>query len=749
MRILIIMDPGISIPVAGYGGHERLVEMFAKEYQMQGHEVELLVTTGSHVPGCVVHGLGKVGFPPRRRDALKAIFIAWDFLRKNHRRYDLIHNFGRLFYLLPVLNKPLRKIMTYGREITGRNTNVLLSLPHQNIVFTGCSKNLISRAQATGRWVAVYNAIDFAKYELTNVGEEAPFIFLGRIEKVKGCHTAIAVAKATNNRLIIAGNISPLPEEKAYFENEIEPHIDGKQIVYAGAVNDLQKNELLGKSKALLFPIEWNEPFGIVMIEAMACGTPVIAYDTGSVDEVIEENITGLKVKDKQGMIEAIKKLSAISRKKCRERAEERFSVHKIASQYLELAAQMTKDKKIVLITTTQPAINPRLVKEANTLVENGYAVTVLYSHKIGWADAADKKIIQDSNWKAILVGGSPESEHIIFFYTRIRHRIYSWLNELWFQNASIAEKTQDRCYYEKLHIAKKINATFYIGHNLGALAIAVNAALYNDSKSGFDFEDYHRHEYEIDNTRRTERIIYLEEKYVPKVDYLSFSSEQIQKQILQDFPGFKKPNTVLLNCFTEKVLAEKITTHGKELKLLWFSQTVGPNRGLECLFEALLLLNDKNISLTIAGRLRDDVKELFPSIAKKIAGEVSFLGVLPPHALHKLAEQHDLGLALEPGISMNNDLALSNKIFTYLLAGNAIIFSETTAQNFFNNDTKAGISFMPGDVKGLAACIRYYKNELVLQKQKEYNLKLAKTKFNWELESRKLLGIITRCTNS
>ena len=338
MKILIIMDPGILIPVSGYGGHERLVEMFAKEYNRLGHDVHLLITDGSHVPNCTTHGLGRAGFPPAKKDANKAIFTAWKFLWKHRKEFDIIHNFGRLIYLLPIWNSKVKKIMTYGREITGSNINKLLKLPHKNIVFTGCSNNLISRSGAKGNWHAVYNAIDFSTYQLKEeIDSNAPLIFLGRIEKIKGCHTAIAIAKQTNNQLIIAGNISPLEKEKKYFNEEIQPHIDGVQIKYIGQVNDKQKNEWLGKSKALLMPIEWNEPFGIVMIEAMACGTPVIAFNRGSVTEVVDENITGFKVENKIEMVDAVNKVNYLSRAACREKSEERFDVKVIAQQYLSV----------------------------------------------------------------------------------------------------------------------------------------------------------------------------------------------------------------------------------------------------------------------------------------------------------------------------------------------------------------------------------------------------------------------------
>src|SRR5205814_9698253 len=118
------MDPGIMIPVKGYGGIERIIEMLAEEYVRLGHEVHLFLTTGSTVEGCVTHDFGKEGFPPNKWDARRAIPIAWKFLWKHKNQFDLVHNFGRLIYLLPILNHPVKKIMSYKREITGRNVRI-------------------------------------------------------------------------------------------------------------------------------------------------------------------------------------------------------------------------------------------------------------------------------------------------------------------------------------------------------------------------------------------------------------------------------------------------------------------------------------------------------------------------------------------------------------------------------------------------------------------------------------------------
>jgi glycosyltransferase involved in cell wall biosynthesis len=338
MRILIINDPYIPVPPRGYGGIERIVELLAKEYVRSGYTVSILAGKNSFVEGAKVYCYGKNEFPPTKITKLMSILSVWRFLIFKKSNYDVIINFGRLFYLLPVLKTKQKKISCYQREITSTNVNKALSYSPVNLKIIGCSQDLINRVGLTNVCIAIFNCVNFLNYNLTdNLPVTAPLMFLGRIEKIKGCHVAIQIAKATNHRLIIAGNISPLPEELKYYEEQIEPWIDGEQIKYVGQVNDAQKNYYLGMSKALLFPIEWNEPFGIVMPEAMACGTPVIGFNRGSVAEVIEEGITGYKVNTIEEMIAAVHKLPEISRANCREYAKIKFDVSVIAKQYLLL----------------------------------------------------------------------------------------------------------------------------------------------------------------------------------------------------------------------------------------------------------------------------------------------------------------------------------------------------------------------------------------------------------------------------
>jgi glycosyltransferase involved in cell wall biosynthesis len=191
-----------------------------------------------------------------------------------------------------------------------------------------------------GKWDTVFNGVDLAKYTFQReVGADAPLAFLGRLEPIKGAHNAIAIAKAAGRRLVIAGN--QVADCAAYFESQIAPHIDGDRIQYIGPVDDQAKNALLSTSAALLMPIEWEEPFGIVMAEAMACGTPVIGFARGSVNEVVRDGINGYACCETAEAVFAVAKLGAIDRSIVRGDCEQRFSSTVVVDAYERLYAAL------------------------------------------------------------------------------------------------------------------------------------------------------------------------------------------------------------------------------------------------------------------------------------------------------------------------------------------------------------------------------------------------------------------------
>lgn len=210
-------------------------------------------------------------------------------------------------------------------------------------------------------WIAnIYHGIDQNVYSFSEKSDGYLF-YLGRVIEEKGAHIAIEAAKAANKRLIISGMSRP---EEPYWQKEIEPHIDGVHIQFVGPSDLKKKITLLQGADAVLFPSKRNEPFGLVMIEAMSCGTPVIGFDDGAVPEVIKDGKTGYVVKSTKEMIEAINNLDKISRRECRKRAEMYFSVQKMVSGYLKVYQrvinewQYKKDKVLLTNPYTRSRVN-------------------------------------------------------------------------------------------------------------------------------------------------------------------------------------------------------------------------------------------------------------------------------------------------------------------------------------------------------------------------------------------------------
>jgi len=190
-----------------------------------------------------------------------------------------------------------------------------------------------------GRWHLIPNGVPLPLFTFVEKpGRDAPLIFLGRIEEIKGPHLAIEIAQRTGLPLVIAGNVPS--EHQAWFDDNISPHLN-ERIRYVGPVDDALKAQLLGNARALLMPILWDEPFGIVMAEAMACGTPVLGFRRGSVAEVVEHGVSGLVVDDLDQMVEAVDQLPGIDRRACRARVHACYSQTAVAEAYLALYAQL------------------------------------------------------------------------------------------------------------------------------------------------------------------------------------------------------------------------------------------------------------------------------------------------------------------------------------------------------------------------------------------------------------------------
>lgn len=336
MRILLTADPELPVPPQLYGGIERIVDLLVTGLQSRGNIVGLVAHPES------TSNASKF-FPwwgrrsQNKFDALKNTIRLRSVVQQF--QPDIIHSFSRILYLFGVLQSPLPKVMSYQRDPSLRTTNWGSKLAKNSLTFTGCS-DYICRVGRNGGgiWHPIHNCVELDKYTFQpTVAADAPLVFLSRVEQIKGAHTAIAAARKTGRRLIIAGNHSNNSESEKYWLEEIVPHLGRNGIEYIGTVNDAQKNELLGLAAAMIVPIEWEEPFGIVFAEALACGTPVISCPRGALPEIVRHGVDGYLVQNQEEAVSAIEQLANINRHVCRQRAEQCFSASVIVEQYEKL----------------------------------------------------------------------------------------------------------------------------------------------------------------------------------------------------------------------------------------------------------------------------------------------------------------------------------------------------------------------------------------------------------------------------
>lgn len=340
MRILLSADPGIPVPPRYYGGIERIVDGLVRALRIQGHSVGLVAHRDSSSPADAVFawpeatGGSKAGILRNALTLLRAV---------RHFRPDVLHSFSRLAYLLPLLPSPLPKIMSYQRHTGGRPVAWAAKLGGHHLRFTGCSNYITAMGRSRGgTWTAIPNFVEIEKFDfVSQVPADAPLVFLSRIETIKGPDLAIEIAVASGRRLILAGKPADQGPERDFWDRRIASRLGRDGIEWIGEVDDAQKNRLLGGAAALVLPIQWDEPFGIVFPEALAVGTPVIACPRGAVPEIVEDGRTGFLISSIETGAAAVRRLPEIDRAACRGAVEERFSLSVCATKYLSLYREM------------------------------------------------------------------------------------------------------------------------------------------------------------------------------------------------------------------------------------------------------------------------------------------------------------------------------------------------------------------------------------------------------------------------
>ena len=338
MKILLTADPFIPVPPVKYGGIERVIHMLIDGYVQSGHEVFLLAHKDSdHAQ--LTHRFAWPHEQPKRIQNLKNALTLRKVVKKV--KPDVIHSFCRLQYLLTIRWASTAFILQcYQREISLRTTSLASRIfPAHRLQFSACGAHMINpQWPHVDRWHVVHNCTDTEKLTPREYAGQKYFVFLGRIEPIKGIEEAIRLAKHTGTPLKIAGNVEP--EHQSFFETRVIPHIDSDQIQYVGAVNDEEKHALFAGAKAFLMLIQWEEPFGIVMAEALSCGVPILALDRGSVPEIVQNGVNGFRARAVDELLNSVDKLNTISRADCRMDAVNRFSIPAISKQYLDILAK-------------------------------------------------------------------------------------------------------------------------------------------------------------------------------------------------------------------------------------------------------------------------------------------------------------------------------------------------------------------------------------------------------------------------
>lgn len=338
MRIAQIAPIVERVPPKRYGGTERVVSALTEELVKRGHQVTLFAS-GDSLTSATLRSV----YPRSLREArikdpyglnyytLLTIGMAYSMQEE----FDIIHD--HMFPLsLPTANLATTPVIaTMHGPFNGENRKLFQTLKNPGIV-------TISEAQAfpapnINHLGTVYNGLPLADSPFGETAEDY-LLFVGRISMEKGVHLAIEVAQELDMRLIIAAKLENV--DRPYFKEYVEPWLSDR-IEWIGEVDEAERNRLMSKAFCFLHPVTWREPFGLTLIEAMACGCPVIAMNRGSIPEIVQNGVTGYVVEDVEGMVAAVEGIGNIDRKACREHSLTNFSVEKMADGYEAMYAKM------------------------------------------------------------------------------------------------------------------------------------------------------------------------------------------------------------------------------------------------------------------------------------------------------------------------------------------------------------------------------------------------------------------------
>jgi len=354
MKIAQIAPLIESVPPRLYGGTERIVSYLTEELVALGHDVTLFASgdsiTAANLVPCVPKALR---LDASVIDAIPYYMLMLDRVRQRADDFDVLH-FHIDQFQFPLFRPIADRTVTtlHGRQDLPDLLPLYLGFDDMPLVsISNDQRRPVPKANFAA---TVYHGLPVNLHRPT--GSRGDYLaFLGRISPEKRPDRAIAIARALGIPLKIAAKVDRADE--AYFRTIIEPLLDGPGVEFIGEINEHQKTQFLGEAQALLFPVDWPEPFGLSMIEAMACGTPVLAFRCGSVPEIVDEGVTGAIVGSMEEAIAALPRVIALDRKKVRQRFEQRFSATRMANDYVSVYRSLIESSKSVDVAKQAPRL--------------------------------------------------------------------------------------------------------------------------------------------------------------------------------------------------------------------------------------------------------------------------------------------------------------------------------------------------------------------------------------------------------
>ena len=339
MRIAQIAPICLSLPPVSYGGTELIVSSLTESLVKRGHEVTLYAPGDSKTKAKLRSFFKKsLGFG---NDSPEFCIANANFAFQDADSFDIIHSHLG-FYGLPFAKYATPPVITTLHNDIVKNNPTFFEYYKDACTFVGVSQNQCERIPELPLNYYVHNGIDANRYQLCDNTKDH-LLFIGNISKKKGADIAIKAAIKLKKKLLIVGKVEE--SHKTFFEQEIKPFIDNKQIIFESLANHSRKQELYSNASCLLFPIDWDEPFGLIMLEALACGAPVAAFNRGSVPEIINSNKIGFVANTFEEFLKAIIAAENLNPQDCRKHVEEFFSVEKMTDQYEMLYEKLIQEK--------------------------------------------------------------------------------------------------------------------------------------------------------------------------------------------------------------------------------------------------------------------------------------------------------------------------------------------------------------------------------------------------------------------